>query len=253
MAMDLLDALRAAVSDSVRGKRAAGVLFSGGLDSSVLAFLAGECNPATLLYAAGVKGSEDLAEAGAVARLLGMELREVVLGDADLARLFREAGEITGEKNVMKLELALALLALCGKAKADGVKTLLSGSGAEELFLGYAYHLAEKNRGGDLEALRKSELAGLRGKDLSRGEKVAERCGVTLLLPFLDARVVSSALSVPAQRNFGRGENKLVLRDAARRLGVPEKACSRPKRAMQYGSGVHARLRALLRTNAINP
>jgi asparagine synthetase B (glutamine-hydrolysing) len=72
-----------------------------------------------------------------------------------------------------------------------------------------------------------------------------------LLLPFLDARVVSAALSSPAEKNFSRGENKALLRDAARIIGLPESACARPKKAMQYGSGVHARLGKLLRSGAI--
>lgn len=249
--MGLLEALGSAVSDSVKDVRSPAVLFSGGLDSSVLASLAKKANPRTVLYSAGAEGSEDLLHARRYAKLLGMELIEVLLDEDDLRELFGEAKSVTGENSFMKIELGLILLALCIKARDDGASVLLSGSGAEELFLGYHAHSEKCGAGEDLDELRRFELAGLREKDIARSEKIAQHCGVRLALPYLDGRVVSAALEIPAGENFKGKENKAVLRAVARRLGLPEEICARPKRAMQYGSGAHSLLLSLRRSGAI--
>jgi len=249
--VDLVDALRGAVEESVKGERKPAVLFSGGLDSSVLAFLAKKANAKTVLYVAGFEGSEDLAQARANAALLEMRLVELVLKDEDLAGLVEAAKKITGETEFMKIELGFILLALCKRAKKDGLAVLVSGTGAEEMFLGYHSHSEKCAAGEDLDALRGREIEGLYEKDVRRSEKIAASCGVRLALPFLSDLVASTVLATPAKENFEGGENKALLRDAARRLGLPEAVCARPKRAMQYGTGVHSRLLSLRRKGLI--
>jgi len=253
--MGLAQALELAVAAAVAGEQKPGVFFSGGVDSSVLAFLARKANPQTVLLIAGVEGSEDLRKGRENAVAMGFAedaVIPVVLGDKEIIALLGEAREETGETDLMKLELSVVLLALCKRACTEGITVALSGSGAEELFLGYAAHRAAFDAGGDLEALRKRELAELPQKDIERNSIIAAYSGVTLVLPFLDPDVVQEALSRSAASNFSVGENKAVLRDAARSLGIPEQASGRQKRAMQYGSGVHASIYRLERTKKIN-
>jgi asparagine synthase (glutamine-hydrolysing) len=250
-ALDLETALAEAVAGPLLGAKKPAVFFSGGVDSAVLAVLAKRARPDVIAFTAGTPGSQDAGCAKKLSAEIGVRAVEVPVGDENLPGLFAEAREVTGERSFMKLELSAALLALCKAARREGCDVALSGSGAEELFLGYAAHSALRDSGADLDELRARELEGLYEKDLRRGEAVARHCGIEVALPFLHPAVVGQALSVPASANFLRGENKAVLRSAARRLGVPEPACARPKKAMQYGSGLHTLAVALRRSGAI--
>ncbi len=242
-------ALSSAVSRAVSGKARPGILFSGGLDSTVLAFLAKKAGAAPLLIAAGAESSEDIRFAKNIAAELEMRLETRILSPPEIQRLYAKAAEISGETELMKLELGLLLLACCEAAEKEGIRLLVSGAGAEELFLGYKMHSEKNAANEDLEELRRKELAGLQEKDLRRSEKIASSFGIRLALPYLDEAVVGAALKIPAAKNFRNNENKAVLRSLARSMGVPAAACSRAKRAMQYGSGVHAALQRLAKRN----
>jgi len=248
--MSLASALASAVSRAVSAESAA-ILFSGGLDSAVLAFLAKKSGANPLLITAGTEDSEDVAFARKIAAGLGMELEERVLSPSEIHDLYLRTAKLTGETSFMKIELGLLLLSCCELAEKRGIHLLISGTGAEELFLGYKMHSERHSAKENLEELRRKELAALHEKDLRRSETIAKACGVKLALPYLDEAVVEAALSIPAKENFSNGENKAVLRNLAREMGVPEPACSRPKRAMQYGSGIHQPLLRLRKRKLI--
>ncbi|MEM4390071.1 MAG: asparagine synthase-related protein [Candidatus Micrarchaeia archaeon] len=234
----LANALSLAVEASLRSPRTAWVLFSGGLDSSVLAKLAGEKKPGIRLLTVGTKDSEDARFAFEIAKELGLPLDFIELNVQKIAELKERARPFS--RTDMDVELAIPLLAACEFARGG---LLLAGSGAEELFLGYARHRRAFERGEDLEALRRLELASLRQKDLARNEAIAAAYDVELALPYLHPLVVEAALCLPARLNFSQGRRKFFLQLAARMLGVPEAAIARPKRALQYASGVHKLLK----------
>ena len=240
----LASALSAAVERAVSGKRRVAISFSGGLDSSLLAYLAkGRCE--VRLYTFGLENSEDLRFSRVAARELGMELEEIVADGKELLALLDEAKGITRETELMKLELSIPLLAVCRRAGEDGLRFILTGAGAEELFAGYERHRHSFLSGEDLRRLLESELAGLYEKDLRRSGLIAESCGLELVLPFLDQAVVDAARAIPPEMNFENGRKKAVLARAALLLGLPERIALRPKRAMQYGTGVHRALTRL--------
>jgi len=233
-------ALSAAVAKSTTPHSA--ILFSGGLDSTVLAFLAKKSGKSSLLITAGMEDSEDIKFAKGIASEIGMKLETRIISPDELRGLYERAAKISGETDFMKIELGLLLLACCETAQKKGIHFLISGTGAEELFLGYKMHAEKHASKENLDELRRTELAGLQAKDLARNEKIAAACGIKLALPYLNEAVVQAALAIPANENFAKGENKAALRNLAREIGVPETACSRPKRAMQYGSGIHGLL-----------
>ncbi len=142
--------------------------------------------------------------------------------------------------DLLRVELGVPLLACCKEAKRRGVKAMLSGSGAEELFGGYRRHWEEFEKGGDVGAMLRRELEELPLGDARRNAQVAASEGVEVRCPLLDEKVERLAMMVPVEEKFANtGERKNVLRRIARELGVPAEACARPKQALQYGSGVH--------------
>jgi len=116
----------------------------------------------------------------------------------------------------------------------DGIKTVLYGLGTEELFAGYERHKRVK-----LEEVGEECLAGLMGayeRDLYRDDVIANHCGISLRAPFLAPELVEFGLRIPPVLKLYNGEDKLILREIARReLGLMDVA-SRKKRAIQYGS-----------------
>ena len=235
--LELKEAIERAVGESCRGERV-GVLFSGGLDSTLIAHLAKRYAASVELFTAGMEDAPDVAWAIRIAKELGLPLNVSVLKEENVLDLYSEVSALV-PGDLLKLELGVPLLACCKQAREMGVKALLSGSGAEELFGGYRRHWEEFEKGGNVGAMLRRELEELPLGDVMRNSRVAESEGVEVRCPLLDEEVARLAMMVPVEAKFAGGERKGVLRRIARELGVPEEACARPKQALQYGSGVH--------------
>jgi asparagine synthase (glutamine-hydrolysing) len=247
---ELAHALRAAVRESIGSERSVGVLFSGGLDSSLVAKLASEvCG--TVLFTSGVAHSPDVECAKKVAAEMNLRSVVVVLDEMEIAERAQEAKRIlgaflNGRRELMELALAVPTLACCDAARRQGIRVLLCGSGAEELFAGYARHkaqfFADKNK---LAQMLAQELEALEKNDFERCRLIGEATQTEIRSPLLNAALVRIAQRIPVEQKISQtGTRKLVLRETAQALGVPAQACWREKKAMQYGSGVQ---KALLR------
>lgn len=135
----LTDALSAAVARCVEAEVPVGLCLSGGVDSACLAAVLaqqGRSLPAYQFQAAG-SPAQERDRARDIAQHTGMEFRPVDVGAEILQQLpvlTRLAGMPLGDPSV------LAAQAVAVRARADGVRILLSGEGADELFLGYRRH-----------------------------------------------------------------------------------------------------------------
>ncbi len=205
-----------------------GVLFSGGLDSSLVAFLASEYSD-VILYTAGAEGSPDLEWARKAADRLGLPLREYVFNIDDVRDAVPRVVFAIEEPNPMNLAIGIPLYFATGKAREDGVKVLLSGQGADELFGGYAKYLERPE-------LMEKDLRELAERNLARDDKIAMLNSVEGRFPFLSLPVVSAALNIPLELKIENGVRKAVLRKAAVKAGLPEELAMREKKAAQYGS-----------------
>jgi len=210
------------------GKRT-GVLFSGGLDSSMTALLASRYSD-VVLYTAGVEGSQDLEWARKVSEALGLELKERVFTKEDVEEALPRVMFAIEEPNPMNLAIGIPLYFATKAASKDGVKVLLSGQGADELFGGYAKYLKEP-------ALMNQDILKLGDRNLARDDKIAMLNGVEGRYPFLSLPLVWAALSIPVELKIRDGVRKYILRRTAEELGLPDEVAWREKKAAQYGSG----------------
>jgi asparagine synthase (glutamine-hydrolysing) len=232
----LLAALRSAVEGQCEG-REAGILFSGGLDSAVIAKLASERVRARL-YTIGMAGSHDLAVGERTAEGMGLEWQGIVLTRERVLRSLTRLADIIRTESPLVLSFEMPLLIVAEEAEED---LLLSGQGADELFGGYARYASMGQD--ELSASLASDLDALLTVGARRERDLAAHFGKTIRHPFLHEGVVRAAESIPLPERVGGSERKRVLRDAARLLGL-DKAASRPKKAAQYGSGVMKAMRA---------
>jgi len=237
---ELLKLLRASIVRRIPRGEKFGVLFSGGLDSSLIAYLCKDLGADFRCYTAVVedpemKDAEDLVYAQSVAADLGVDLTIQKIQVEDIEPYLKKVVPLIDDTNGVKISVALPLYLACEMAKEDGIKTVLYGLGTEELFAGYERYKRVKEE--DLNRACRAGLLGMHDRDLYRDDMVANALGISLRAPFLAPELVDFALRIPAAYKLSNGANKFILREIAMDLGL-EKVARRKKRAVQYGSNV---------------
>ncbi len=248
---ELLKLVRESISRRIPPGEKFGVLFSGGLDSTLIAYLCKDLGMDFVCYTVaveerGMKEAEDLRYAKRIASDFGFELKIKRIEVEELEKYLTEVVPLVEDTDVVKVSVALPLYLACEFAREEGIKTVLYGLGTEELFAGYERHKRIKK-----EDLNKECLSGLLGmymRDLYRDELVAKSQGISLRAPFLAAELVDYALRIPASYKLSDKGNKMIIREIARDLGLVEVA-SRKKRAVQYGSNVLKAIEKLAKRN----
>ena len=228
----------------LRSAQRTGILFSGGLDSTLIAYFASRHSD-VVLYAAGTEDSPDLEWARKVSDHFGWELRERVFDLDDVEEVVEKLIFAIEEPNPMNLAIGVPLYFATELAKRDGVKVLLSGQGADELFGGYAKYLERPE-------LMWSDLLNMAERNLARDDKIAMLNSVEGRFPFLSLPVVGIALRTPRELKIAGGRRKIILRRLALRLGIPEWIANREKKAAQYGSRAQKLLEKLAKREKLS-
>ncbi|RZN40917.1 MAG: diphthine--ammonia ligase [Methanophagales archaeon ANME-1-THS] len=236
----LLGLLRASITRRIPRDGKFGVLFSGGLDSTLIAYLCRELGADFVCYTVAVadpemKEAEDGVYARSIASDLGLALRIKRIGVEDIERYLAAIVPLIDDTNGVTISVALPLYLACEMANEDGMQTVLYGLGTEELFAGYERH--KRVNADDLNRACRAGLMGMHERDLYRDDVVAHALGISLRAPFLAPELVDYALKIPAAYKLSNGENKVILRAIAMELGL-EKVARRKKRAVQYGSNM---------------
>jgi asparagine synthase (glutamine-hydrolysing) len=248
------DALREALSDSVRSHLMCdvpyGVLLSGGLDSSVVSALAakfaatriedGESPawfPRLHSFSIGLNGSPDLAAAKIVADSLGTEHHGFEFTVEQGLDALREVIWHLETFDVTTIRASTPMYLMARRIKAMGIKMVLSGEGADEIFGGYLYfHKAPDPRAFHEENVRK--LGDLHLYDCLRANKSMSAWGVEARVPFLDTRFLDHAMSIdPAAKMCGGGVIEKKLLRQAFEGWIPEEVLWRQKEQFSDGVG----------------
>jgi asparagine synthase (glutamine-hydrolysing) len=233
------------------------VAFSGGLDSGVLAVLAQECIRKVNLITVSLESQSELQRAKEAAKVLGLPLHIETYGVADVERALEIVLWLIEEPNVMKASIAIPFFWAAETSSKTGCRVLLAGQGADELFGGYHRYLNQYKRSG-AETVQKSMFNDLMRSyevNFQRDEPVCAYHGVELRLPYVDYEVARFALSLPLDQKIDSPTDPLrkrILRLVAKNLGLPESLVNRPKKAIQYATGVDKALRDLARKKNLN-
>lgn len=243
----LKDHILESVKKRTRSLDKVGILFSGGVDSTLLAVICADLGVETELYAVGSEGSPDLTFARKVAADIGLPLH-IKMVDEELVREYiPPVLNAIEEWNVMKLGVGMTAFLAAEMAHEQGERVILSGQGADELFAGYHRYLDFYHQKG--EATQKDlqgDVENLYHVNLERDDKVTMASSVELRVPYLDLQIINIAMDIPMYYKISGPEDKLrkcILREVASQMGVPPEIVKRPKKAAQYGSGIHKILR----------
>ncbi|MEE9236854.1 MAG: asparagine synthase-related protein [Thermoplasmata archaeon] len=234
----LYEALGEGVREACEGYGSVALAFSGGLDSSVIAAFTRDTT-SVITYTVGYASSQDLTNAQEASGTLGLSWVPIELEDSLLVREARSLLRHFPGLDPVTLSFELPLWILLDRC-SDTV--VLAGQGADELFGGYAKY--QRLEGGALQKALDRDLELLMMETVPREREMAGHRGRILKLPYCHPRVMSIVLSLSTEEKVGpRG--KEALRRVARQLDLPEFLVQRPKKAVQYGSGVMKRLKGL--------
>ncbi|MBW2975720.1 asparagine synthase C-terminal domain-containing protein [Candidatus Woesearchaeota archaeon] len=244
--------LRELVADAVRRnipEERFGILFSGGVDSTLLAKLCKDNGADFICYTSalaekGMKEAEDLSYARKAAKEFGLRLRIKTVSLDETELYIKEVLGIIGKPDVVKVGVALPFHIAFKVAKQDKVKVMFSGLGPEELFAGYERH----KQAGNVNKECFDGLLNMYGRDIERDSAVAGFHKIDLRAPYLDREVIEYSLRIPAELKLNSKGNKVILREAAEQLGLGRFAW-RKKRAAQYGSRFDRAIQRLSKRN----
>lgn len=215
------------------------VFLSGGLDSSLVAAMAARQRDDVVYYTLGDADGSDRRAVTTVAQALNLgDLRVIAVPQpAQMAGLLRSLVRATESYNPSIVSNGLATWLLARAAHADGIKVVLTGEGADELFGGYhTFEPADPWREIRAQLIDDMHLTELRRLDLScMAHGVEARC------PFLDRAVRAFSERLGHADMYGGGANKITLRRSFEGV-LPAEVLWRPKTSFDVGSGVRGRV-----------
>jgi asparagine synthase (glutamine-hydrolysing) len=244
----LVEAMEKRIQDFQR----IGIIFSGGIDSVLIAYLAAKMVPEVICYTGGVRGSNDISYSRQIADRLGLKLKVCELDQKEVEKLIPEVMNVIEDSNAGQVEVALPVYGAVKLAHEDGIRVMLTGQGADELFGGYSWYAKVVEKEG-YKVLRKrmiEDLLLLYKETLEREDKITMAHSIELREPFLDPEVIKVALATTLRLNVKDGGDsfgKHVHRKLAEALGIPNDIAYRIKEAAQHGSGMHGMLDAIAR------
>lgn len=222
-----------------------GIAFSGGVDSTFLAFLCSKLNKKFKLYSVGLENSQDLEHAEKIAFHYKWPIKFNILNIKEAEETIHEVVNILPDPSVVKVGVACPEYLVLKMAKEDGIKTVITGLGSEEIFAGYERHKLAKD-------IHKECWIGLKqiyDRDLSRDLAIGDYFKVKLFCPFLDKEIIKYSMQIDPKLKIKSKINKYILREAAVSYGLEKEFALRPKKAAQYGSGFDKAMDKLARRN----
>ncbi|MDY3288604.1 MAG: asparagine synthase B [Bacteroidaceae bacterium] len=250
-----IDKLRVGLQEAVKQQLMSdvpyGVLLSGGLDSSIISAIAqkyaakrvedggqtGAWWPRLHSFAVGLKGAPDLEKARCVAEHIGTVHHEINYTIQEGLDAIRDVIYFTETYDMTTVRASTPMYLLARVIKSMGIKMVLSGEGADEIFGGYLYfHKAPSAQAFHEETVRK--LSKLHWYDCLRANKSLSAWGVEGRVPFLDRDFLDIAMRLNPQAKMCPGDvmEKKILRKAFADM-LPEEIAWRQKEQFSDGVG----------------
>ena len=245
------DALEDAVRRQLMSDVPYGVLLSGGLDSSVISAIAQKFSehrieddsrtraywPRLHSFAVGLKGAPDLAKARLVADHIGTVHHEINYTIQEGLDAIRDVIYYIETYDVTTVRASTPMYLLARVIKSMGIKMVLSGEGADEIFGGYLYfHKAPSAKDFHEETVRK--LSKLHLYDCLRANKSLSAWGVEGRVPFLDKEFLDVAMRTNPEAKMCPGQTieKKIVREAFADM-LPDAVAWRQKEQFSDGVG----------------
>jgi len=271
--LNLKNLLSQSVGQATNKLQKTGVVFSAGIDSTVIAFLAKKfCN--VCAYTVGTCKGEDIIFARKFEKLNILDTKIIEITEGDVENEKGNILKILNNNNIpvtkLNLSTAVPLYFASKKAYRDGIKVMLSGQGADEIFGGYVRYL-KMNEYQRIIAM-KNDINLAYKDNLNRDIAMCAFNKISLKFPYMDKNFSDYAMNIPMKFKIYEVKNdqypddfgetidivdgkkfirKFILRKLGREASVPEFIVKRKKKAMQYGSMSEKIIEKILKNHSI--
>jgi len=252
------NALIASVEKRVRDFSRIGIVFSGGIDSVIVAYLAKQMVPEVICYTSGIRGSNDITNSIEIAEKLDLRLEINELSQDDVERMIPNIINVIEDDNMGQVEVAIPIYAAVKLAREQGIRVMLTGQGADEIFGGYSWYskIVQKYGYDKILEYMIKDVQLLYKETLEREDKITMSQSIELREPFLDPNLIDTVLRIDPRLNIQNDGvdafdtlGKRVHRRLAEKIGIPKEIAYRIKEAAQHGSGIHNLLDSIARQN----
>ncbi|MGA3111630.1 MAG: asparagine synthetase B [Candidatus Bathyarchaeia archaeon] len=240
--------LQALVEESLRRRthdlKEVSVAFSGGLDSSLVAYLASKLGLKVNLLHVSMENEAETEEAISASEQLNLPLQVHLYKDSDVEKTLPKVVELIEEADPIKTSIGLPFYWTAEQAAEAGFHVVLAGQGADELFGGYQRYVNEYCKEGDEKVLKTMfhDVVNIHLTNLERDLKITGYHDVELRMPFASFDVAEFAVGLPIECKIEPRSDtlrKLVLRKVALNVGLPISLADKPKKAVQYSTGIN--------------
>ncbi|MFC1928746.1 asparagine synthase-related protein [Chloroflexota bacterium] len=236
----LMEATEKRMKDNAVG----GVLLSGGLDSSLIAYMAHEIKPDIECFTVSMEEGQDLPLAKDVTKYLGVKHHILMFGENEIKEILPLAIHHQEMYEESCVHGAIANF-LAGRFVTPHTKIVLTGEGADEFFGGYDGQFKKGSNPEEVASIVDNLINVAHNTALQRLDRLNAANSYESRTPFLDARVMDFSLKIPIQYKIHGEEQvgKWIVRQAFEGC-LPEHIIYQTKRFFAQGSGVAYIMRA---------
>lgn len=231
---DLTLKLKRLLEKSVRNNLADGILFSGGLDTGILAYIGSKYKHLKAFTVAVNNKASDIKYSTGLAKRMGLKHHVYYSSMDELLQTMPELINILRTFDPMELRNSIIIYLALKLAKSKGTDSIMTGDGADELFAGYSY-LWDKNDD-ELRAYTEHLVKVMHFSSMELGK----RLGIRVKAPYLDPVIIEFALSIgrtlKVNTKNGKTYGKWILRKTFENF-LPQEIVWRDKTAIEFGSG----------------
>ena len=246
--------LEESIKRRTRDLKEVAVAFSGGLDSSIIAYLSSKLGLKVNLLHVSMENQPETEEAIESSDRLKLPLQVDLFKDSDVEKTLPKVVALIEDADPVKASVGLPFYWVAEKADEAGLHVMLAGQGADELFGGYQRYVTEYCKAGS-EAVRKTmfnDVVRIHESNLERDLKITGFHDVELRLPFASFDLAEFALSLPIDCKMEQKPDtlrKLVLRQVALNVGMPSSVVDKPKKAVQYSTGINNAIKRITKNH----
>jgi asparagine synthase (glutamine-hydrolysing) len=249
--------LKRSIKERVSGLKEVAVAFSGGLDSSLIACLAKNLGVDVHLIYVSLKNQSETEQAKEAAEALKLQPHVYLYSEKDVEEVLPKVLWVIEKPDPIKTSIGIPIFWAAEKTAEMELKILLTGQGADELFGGYKRYLNDYSRYGKkfVQKTIFNDVARMHEANFERDSKICSFHNTELRLPFVTYPLAKFALSMPLKLKIESPKDqlrKIVLRKVAENIGLPPQIVRKPKKAIQYATGINKSLKKLAKREGVS-